>query len=82
MITVSVTNHRYLLAEHGFKSLSNLLVKHLSEVWLWKSILPYGMLCNNSYSTPNLDSFSPYEVVFGHKMILSHVLEIKPDVVV
>ena len=40
------------------------------------------MLCYNSYSTPNLDGFSPYDLAFGHKMVLSHVLEIKPDLVV
>ena len=40
------------------------------------------MLCYNFYSTPNLDCFSPYMLVFGQKMVLSHVLEIKPDVVV
>ena len=82
MITVYVTNHNSLLVEHGIKSLSNLLVKHFSEVWSWYSILAYAMLCYNSYSTPNLDGFSPYKLVFGHKMVLSHVLEINPDVVV
>ena len=82
MIIVGVNNHKSLLAEHGIKSLSNLLVKHLSEVWSWYSILPYAMLCCNAYSTPNLDSFSPYELIFGYKMVLPHVLEIKPNVVV
>ena len=32
VIFVSPTNHKSLLAEHGIKSLSNLLVKHLTEV--------------------------------------------------
>ena len=40
------------------------------------------MLCYNSYSTPNLDNMSPYELVFGHKATISHELEIRPDVVV
>ena len=40
------------------------------------------MLCYNSYSTPNLDSMSPYELVFGHKATISHDLEIKHEVVV
>ena len=79
---VSPTNHKSLLAEHGIKSLSSLLVKHLSEVWSWYSCLPYAMLCYNSYNTPNLDSFSPYELVFGHKMKISHELEVKPEIVV
>ena len=63
-------------------SLSNLLVKYLSEVWSRYNCLPYAMLCYNSYSTPNLDSFSPYELVFGHKMKISHELELKPEIVV
>ena len=43
----------------------------------------YLMLCYViTYHTPNLDGFSPYELVFVHKAILSHNLEIKPDVVV
>ena len=28
IITTNVTNHRYLLVEHGIKSLSNTLTKH------------------------------------------------------
>ena len=82
MITVSVTNNKSLLAEHGIKSLSNLLAKHLPEVWLWYNILPYAILCYNSYSTPNLDGFSLYKLVFGHKIVMSYVSEIKPFVVV
>ena len=82
MIMVSTTNHKSLLAEHGIKSLSNLLVKHLSGLWSWYNCLPYAMLCYNSYSTPNLDNYSPYELVFGHKMRLNPKLELEPQAVV
>ena len=82
MITVSTTNHKSLLAEHGIKSLSNLLVKHLSGLWSWYNCLPYAMLCYNSYSTPNLDNYSPYELVFGHKMTLNPKMELEPQAVV
>ena len=82
MILVSPTNHKSLQAEHGITSLSGLLVKHLSEVWSWHSCLPYSMLCYNAYSTPNLNGYSPYELVFGHKMTLSQELELKVDTVV
>ena len=80
LITVSVTNHKSLLAEHGIKSLSAILVKHLSETWCWQNILPFAMLCYNSYSTPNLDNFSPYQLVFGKEPNINHDLEIKPTV--
>ena len=79
---VSPTNHKSLLAEHGIKSLANLLVKHLKEVWSWPNCLPYAMLCYNSYSTPNLTGYSPFELVFGHKMTISPDLEIKPEITV
>ena len=82
IIMVSPTNHKSLLAEHGIKSLSSRLLKHLSEVWSWYNCLPYARLCYNSYSTPNLDSFSPYELVFGHNMKMSHELEVKSEIVV
>ena len=82
VILVSPTNHQSLQAEHGIKSLSGLLVKHLSTVWSWHSVLPYSMLCYNGYSSPNLNGYSPCELVFGHKMTLSHELEIKVDTVV
>ena len=68
IVLVSPTNRQSLQAEHGIKSLSHLLVKHLSTVWRWHSVLPYSMLCYNGYSSPNLNGYSPYELVFGHKM--------------
>ena len=40
MIMVSPTNHKSLLAEHGIKSLSTLLVKPLSEVCLGLTFFP------------------------------------------
>ena len=82
VILVSPTNYKSLQAKHGIKSLSGLLVKHLSEVWSWHSFLPYSMLCCNAYPIPNLNGYSPYELVFGHKMTLSQELELKVDTVV
>ena len=82
IILVSLTNHKSLQAEHGIKSLSGLLVKHLSEQWNWVSCLSYSTLCYNCYDSPNLNGHSPYELVFGHKMLISQKLEIQPEVVV
>ena len=59
-----------------------MLVKHLSTIWSWHSVLPYHMLGYNGYSSYNLNGYSPYELVFGHNMTLSHGLEIKVDTVV
>ena len=57
VILVSPTNHQSLQAEHGIKHLSGLLVKHLSTVWSWHSVLPYSILCYNGYLSPNLNGF-------------------------
>ena len=82
IIIVIPTNHKSLLAKHGIKSLSSLLVKHLEQVWSWSSCLLYSMLCYNSYSFPNIDSFSPYELTFGHKITINPDFEMQPDIVV
>ena len=81
VILVGPTNHKSLQAEHGIKR-SGLLVKHLSEVWSWHSCLPYSMLYYNAYSIPNLNVYSLYELVFGHKMTLFQELELKVNTVV
>ena len=75
MIMVSPTNYKSLLAEHRTKHLSTLLGKHLSEVWSWPDCFPYAKLCYNSFSTPNLDNMSPYELVFGHGVNVAQDLE-------
>ena len=82
IITVSPTNHTSLLAKHGIKSFSSMSVRHLEQVWSWSSCLPYSMLCYNSYSFPNLDGISPYELTIGHKMTINPDLEVQPDIVV
>ena len=81
LITVSPTNHRSLLAEHGIKSLSNILMKHLSGLGLdWDIYCKPAMLVYNSYASTNLADFSPFELVFGRKANICPELEIKPQI--
>ena len=81
LITVSSTNHKSLLAEHGIKSLSNILMKHLTELALdWNIYCKPGMLVYNSYASPNLADFSPFELVFGRKANICPEFEFKPQV--
>ena len=82
IILVSPKNHKSFQAEHGIRSLSGLLVKHLSEQWKLVSCLSYSTLCYNCFDSPNLNGHSPYELVLGHKMLISPKLEIQPEVVV
>jgi hypothetical protein len=82
-IFVSPTNHKSLLAEHGIKSLSNTLMKHLSEFGRnWPHYSRVAMLNYNGYDSPNLDGMSPGELLLGHKLRLipEFELDIEPPV--
>ena len=79
--TVAPYNHQSLQAEHGIKSLSNILTKHLTKSGeMWLDYLPFATLAYNTYSSPNLGNYSPYELVFGRKPKLLLDLEIDPDI--
>ena len=81
VLTVSVTNHKSLQAEHGIKSLSNLILTHLTGLGKdWHIYAKPCMLTYNSYATPNLDGFCPFELVFGRKPRIVPILEVSPPV--
>ena len=81
LITVSPTNHKSLQAEHGIKSLSNILMKHPSGLGDdWHLYTRPAMLTYNTYNTPNLDNLSPFELALGRKPILVPRLENIPHV--
>ena len=81
LVTVSPTNHKSLQAEHGIKSLSNILMKHLSGLGdNWHLYCRPAMMTYNTYNTPNLDNLSPFEVAFGRKPILVPKLENTPHI--
>ena len=79
--TVAPYNHQSLQAEHGIKSLSNILMKHLTGIGeMWPDYLPFATLAHNTYNSPNLSSYSPYELVFGKKPKILLDLETNPDI--
>ena len=79
--TVAPYNHQSLQAEHGIKSLSNILTKHLTKSGdMWINYLPFATLVHNMYNSLNLSNYSPYELVFGRKPKLSLDLETNPDI--
>ena len=79
--TVALYNHQSLQAEHGIKSLSNILTKHLTRSGeMWPDYLPFVALAHNTYNSPNLSNYSPYELVFGRKPKLLLDLETDPDI--
>ena len=47
---------------------------------MWPDYLPFVTLAYNTYNSPNLSNYSPYEVVFGRKPKLLLDLETDPDI--
>ena len=79
--TVALYNHQSLQAEHGIKSLSNILTKHLAKSGdMWIDYLPFATLAYNTYNSLNLSNYSPYELVFGREPKLLLDLETDPDI--
>ena len=80
LCTVSPTNHQSLQAEHGIKTISNTIIKHLVAYGKnWEEHARSAMLHTNSYSSPNMCNVSPYQCVFGKKARIDPTLEIRPD---
>ena len=79
--TVALYNHQSLQAEHGMKSLSNILTKHLTNLGhMWPKYLHLATSADNAFNTPNLGNYSPYELVFGRKPRSLLNLESTPDI--
>ena len=79
--TVAPYNHQSLQAEHGVKSLSNILTKHLTDHGqMWPKYLPITTLAHNTFNSPNLGNYSPFKLVFGRKLKLLLDLETDPDI--
>ena len=59
--TVAPYNHQSLQAEHGIKSLSTILTKHLTNLGqMWPKYLSLATFAYNTFNTPNLANYSPY----------------------
>ena len=70
-----------MLAEHGIKSLSNILTKHLTKSGeMWLDYLPFVTVAHNTCNSSNLSNYSPYELVFGKKPKLLLDLETSPEI--
>ena len=77
--TVVPYNHQSLQAEHGIKSLSNILTKHLTNLGqIWPKYLSLATFAYNTFNTPDLGNYSPYEIIFGRKP--RSLLNSNPDI--
>ena len=80
IITVSTTNHQFLLNKHGIKSLANILKKHLGEYGTkWTDYLDFAMLVYNSYCSASLAGLSHIRCVLGRGANFIPLQELKLD---
>ena len=78
--TVASYNHQSVQAEHGTKSLSTILIKHLTEErQMLPKYLPLATLAYNTFNSPELENSNQYELVFSRKPKLLLDLETDPD---
>ena len=79
--TIAPYNHQSLQVEHGIKSLTCILTKHLTGLGqMWTKYLSLATFAYNTFNSPNLGNYSPYELTFGRKPKLLLNTETNPDV--
>ena len=79
--TVAPYNHQPLQGEHGIKSLSHILTKHLTNLGqMWTKYLSLATFAYNMFNSPNLGNYSPYELTFGRKCKLLFNVESNPNI--
>ena len=79
--TVAPYDHQSSQAEHGIKSLSTILNKNLINIGqMWPKYLPLVTFVYNTFKTPNVANYSPYELVFSRKLKLVINLESSTDI--
>ena len=67
--------------EHGIKSLTSILTKHLMGLGqMWTKYLSLAMFAYNTFNSTNLGNYSPYELSFGRKPTLLLNVEANPDI--
>ena len=58
--TVAPFNHQSLQVEHGLKSSSTILTKHLTNLGqMWPKYLSLATFAYNTFNSPNLVHFQP-----------------------
>ena len=79
--TVGPYNHKSLQAEHGIKSLSNILSKCLTgQGQTWHKFLSLATYAYNIFHTPNLGNYPSYEPVFRRRPKILIKIETDPDI--
>ena len=79
--SVGPYNHKSLQAEHGIKSLSAILTKHLTgQGQMWHKFLSLATFAYNTFHSPNLGNYSPFELTLDREPKTLQNVETDPDV--
>ena len=79
--TIAPYNHQSLQVEHGIKSLTWILTKHLTSIeQMWTKYLSLATYAHNTFNSPNIGNYSPYELTFGRKPKLLLNVNSNPDI--
>ena len=79
--TIAPYNHQSLQVEHGIKSLTHILTKHLTGLGqMWTKYVSLVTFAYRTFNSPNLGNYSPYELTFGRKPKLLLNVETNPDI--
>ena len=79
--TIAPYNHQSLQAEHRIKSLTHILTKHLTGLGqMWMKYLSLATFAYNTFNSPNLGNYSPFELTFGRKPKILLSNETNPDI--
>ena len=79
--TIAPYNHQSLQAEHGIKSLTHILTKHLTGLGqMWTKYLSLATFAYNTFNSPNLGHYSPFELTFDRKPKMLLNTETNPDI--
>ena len=79
--SVAPYNQQSWQEEHGIKSLSIILMKHLTNLGqMWPKYLSLATFAHNIFNTPNIANFSLYEFTFRRKPTVLLNLETTSDI--
>ena len=79
--TIASYNHQSLQVEHRIKSLTHILTKHLTGLGqMWTKYVSLATFADNTFNSPNLGKYGPYELTFGRKSKLLLNVKTNPGI--
>ena len=79
--TLAPYSHQSLQVEHRIKGLTCILTKHFTGLGqMWTRYVSLATFAYNTFNSPNLGNYSPYELTFGRKPKLILNVETNLDI--